>query len=347
MPSHEYYISRCFELAIKGAGHVSPNPMVGSVLVWEDTIIGEGYHERYGAAHAEVNCIQSVNEDDNDLIEHATLYVSLEPCCHFGKTPPCTDFILQHGIKKVVIACKDFSGKINGQGIQTLKEAGVEVIENILEHEAIELNRRFFTLHQKKRPYIILKWAQSKEGFIGNETQQIKLSTEATDKLVHQWRAEEDAICVGYNTVKIDNPKLNVRHAAGKNPIRIVYDKNLELEQHHHLFDQSQKTIIFNSVLAKEEKNIEWITVEEKNYLLHIVSYLHWHNILSIIVEGGCKLLQQFIDLNLWDEARCIQTNTSLAEGIKAPVLTHHHKWNEIESESDVIYIYKNTRQHT
>lgn len=316
--------------------------MVGAVLVFNDRIIGEGFHEQYGHAHAEVNCILSVKEEDKQYIKDSALYVSLEPCCHYGKTPPCTDLILKHQIKKVVIACKDISSKVNGEGIHKLREHGVDVIEHILEEEAIELNKRFFTFHQKHRPYIILKWAQSFEGFIGSEYNRIKLSNASTDRFVHQWRAEEDAIMVGYNTARIDDPQLNVRLISGKDPIRIVYDRNLDLSEQLHLFDQTQNTFLFNNVLSKQEHNLEWIKIADENYLHDMLNVLHQRQILSMLIEGGSKLTQQFIDANLWDEIRCIQTNTSLNEGIQAPDLKQMKPVSTIEVLDDDILIFRN-----
>ena len=339
--NHENYISQCLQLAILGAGYVSPNPMVGSILVHENKIIGKGYHQQYGQAHAEVNCLASVNENERNLIPESTLYVSLEPCSHFGKTPPCVDLILKHQIKKVVVACKDISSKVNGQGIDKLRANGVEVIEHILEEKAIEINKRFFTFHIKQRPYIILKWAESKEGYIGNEKEPIKLSNKVSDKIVHQWRAEEDAIWIGFNTLQIDNPQLNVRHVKGKNPIRIVYDKYLDYNPTHHFFDQSQPSFIFNHEIAKDDDKCSFIKIEKVNYIQSIINYLFKQNILSVIIEGGRQLIQEFIDLGLWDEARCIKTPTSLSKGIKAPELKHEIEFQIIESGSDNIHFYK------
>ncbi len=343
MQSHEAYIRRCFSLALEGAGHVSPNPMVGAVLVYQDRVIGEGYHAQYGQAHAEVNCIESVTEKDKHLIEQSVLYVSLEPCSHYGKTPPCTDLIIRHHIKKVVVGCKDISAKVNGKGIETLRVQGIEVVEHILEQQAIELNKRFFTFHQRQRPYIILKWAQSKEGFIGSLNERILLSDTITNQLVHQWRAEEDALWVGFNTARIDNPQLNVRYAEGKNPVRIVYDRRLELDEQSHLFDQSQPTLLFNTFLDVDGINRQLIKVDDGSAIPDILAALNDRQILSVLVEGGQGLLQQLIDLNLWDEARMIQTATSLSKGVPAPVLKNHHEAAQHDSGTDRIFLYKNT----
>lgn len=341
MKKHQAFMSRCIELAKKGAGKVSPNPMVGSVLVYDDTIIGEGYHQQYGEAHAEVNCIESVSSNNKIQIPNSVLYVSLEPCSHFGKTPPCVDFILAQNIKKVVIGCKDFSSKVNGKSIQKLKANGVEVIEHVLEKEALELNKRFFTFHQKQRPYIILKWAQSMEGYIGKLNERIKLSGDETDKMVHQWRSEEDAIWVGFQTALTDNPQLNVRHVEGKNPIRIVYDRDLSLSSELKIFNDMQTTLCFNNLKNESKGNVAWIKVLDENYVDEILQYLYQRNILSVLVEGGAKLIQQFIDKGLWDEARCIQTNTSLPAGIKAPEIDKHQTLrNKLLAMDNILYYF-------
>ncbi len=316
--------------------------MVGAVLVYEDRIIGEGYHERYGEAHAEVNCILSVKENERPLIEHSIMYVSLEPCCHHGKTPPCTDFIIQHRIQKVVIGCKDISAKVNGAGIDRLRTEGIEVIEHILEPEAIDLNKRFFTFHRRKRPYILLKWAQSKEGYIGSPIKRIKLSDDITNQMVHQWRAEEDAIWVGFNTAKIDNPLLSVRYTIGRNPTRILYDRTLDLDEQSFLFDQTQATLVFNHILESKAINRHLIKINPEHPIEQILTILHDQHILSVLVEGGRNLIGQLIELNVWDEARLIETDVSLKEGIRSPILTNHHKMKDQLSGMDVIHFYKN-----
>jgi len=242
---HEHYMSRCFQLAERGRGNVSPNPMVGAVLVYNDSIIGEGYHKQYGSFHAEVNCIHSVKKENHDLIKDSTLYVSLEPCNHHGKTPPCTDFILQNNIQRVVVACKDSCEKVNGAGLQKLQQAGVHVIMGVLEKEAIALNERFFTFHTQRRPYIILKWAQTSNQMIsGNHKERLHITNELTNKLVHRWRSEECAILVGTHTVLMDNPALTNRLWIGKNPCRIYIDKHLIVDDTFQLNDASVPTMI-------------------------------------------------------------------------------------------------------
>lgn len=315
---HTTYMQRCLELATSGAGQTAPNPMVGAVLAYQDHIIGEGYHEQFGKAHAEVNCIKSVQEQEQHLIAASTLYVSLEPCSHFGKTPPCTDLILKHGIKKVVIGCKDSAQHVNGKGIAALREHGVEVVEGICEEEAKNLNRRFFTFHTQNRPYIILKWASSQDGYIGWHNQRTQLSNSITNHEVHRWRSEETAIWVGFNTAFIDNPNLSVRLVHGKNPIRILYDKQLNLPETHQLFNQESRTIIFNSLESKVDNATEFVKINPEHPIQEILQYLYSKQVLSILVEGGAKLHQQLIDAGLWDEIRHIESPLLLHSGVKA-----------------------------
>lgn len=343
MIPHEHFMKRCLELAELGKGNTSPNPMVGSVLVFENRIIGEGYHRQYGEAHAEVNCFQSVLLQDQDLIPHSTLYVSLEPCSHFGKTPPCVDLILKHKIQHVVIACRDRSEKVNGKGIQKLIESGIQVIEGILENEAIILNHRFFTAQLKSRPYIILKWAESADGFLASTSGKTKISNLYSDILVHKWRSEEDAIWVGYNTAVIDNPILNVRNWNGRNPLRIVYDRDLSLSSDLLLLNGEQPTIIFNTKENKTEKNISYIQIIDENYLLSILNYLASIHINSVIVEGGAHLHQSLIDFNLWDEIRIIRSSQYLQEGLKSAHIPLNTMPSSVEKiEPDTIYTFKN-----
>jgi diaminohydroxyphosphoribosylaminopyrimidine deaminase/5-amino-6-(5-phosphoribosylamino)uracil reductase len=314
-------MSRCLQLAKSGAGNVAPNPMVGSVLVYKDVIIGEGYHQQYGEAHAEVNCIASVSMENVPLIKESTLYVSLEPCSHFGKTPPCTDLILKNNIKKVVIGCKDVYQEVAGKGIEKLQNAGVEVITGILENESISLNKRFFTFHQKFRPYIILKWAQSSNLKVGSKnSQRIFISNEYSNRLVHRWRSEEAGILVGTTTIIQDDPSLTTRLWPGKNPVRIIIDKDLKLPQTSKIFNQEAKTIIYNLVRSSNEENISYIKIEQKDFLKELLQSLFELNILSILIEGGAKTLENFIEKGLWDEARVITNEELIIEnGINAP----------------------------
>ena len=344
----ELYMQRCNDLASRGIAQVAPNPMVGAVLVYEDRVIGEGYHMQYGQAHAEVNCLASVKAEDQQLISRSTLYVSLEPCNHFGKTPPCTDLIIRNKIPEVVIGCSDSFEKVNGTGIQKLKEAGINVKCGILEEEAQFLNRRFFTFHQKQRPYIILKWAQSKDGFIAADANhRTKISNEITDKLVHQWRSEESAIMVGTHTVHFDNPELTVRHVSGRNPVRVIIDKNLSIPDNSKILNQEAPTIIFNEISDVEKGLNRFVILDfAEDSLSQMMSYLYRENILSVIVEGGQKLLQSFIDQHLWDEARVITNNDlELQGGVVAPQLNAVEKKEEgFELQNNRINFYYQKR---
>ena len=316
-------MERCIQLAKQGLGEVAPNPMVGAVLVFENRIIGEGYHQKYGEAHAEVNCVNSVKEEDKPFIEKSTLYVSLEPCAHFGKTPPCTNLIISHKIKKVLIGCTDIYKEVSGKGIRQLKESGGEVVVGVLEKECVDLNKRFFTFHQKRRPYIILKWAQSANGKIGSsDGERILISNDYINRLVHKWRSEESAILVGTNTALKDNPFLTSRWWPGKNPTRIVIDKELKLPDTLNLFNDEAETIIFNLYKNEERNNRLFIKFVEDNFLQSFLNSLFEMNIQSILVEGGAKTLQSFIDVGLWDEARIIMNEELIInDGVASPEL--------------------------
>ena len=325
MPSHEIYMRRCLELAGLGLGNVSPNPMVGAVIVHEGKIIGEGYHQEYGEAHAEVNAINQVinNFINYDLLlRQSIIYVSLEPCAHYGKTPPCADLIIKHQIPKVVVGCRDPFDQVNGKGIEKLQAAGIEVLVGILEEECKWLNRRFFTSIQKHRPYIILKWAQTENGFFAPaDNSQFWITGPGSRKLVHQWRGEEDAVLVGTNTAAIDNPQLNVRYGNGPSPKRIVIDRMLKLDKSLNLFDQSVETLIFNEVRTVIEGKNKYIALEDfGRYVPEYILYqLYLQDIKSVIIEGGAHTINSFISAGLWDEARIFTGKATLAEGIKAP----------------------------
>jgi len=312
-------MKRCIELANKAMGYVSPNPMVGSVIVYEGKIIGEGYHENYGKSHAEVNAIASVK--DKSLLPKSTLYVNLEPCAHYGKTPPCSDLIIEHKIPKVVIGCLDTFSEVAGKGIVKMENAGIEVIVGVLKKESRALNKRFFTFHEKERPYIILKWAGSNDGFIApkNQTEPFWMTSSKSKKLVHQWRAEEDAILVGRITAEKDNPSLTVREVKGKNPIRIIIDRDLKLSVNLNLFNSETQTLIFNNVKTEKIDLNYFIKIEFNTLISNILCKLHEQNIQSVIIEGGSKTLQSFIDKNIWDEARIFTTNKELTDGVKSP----------------------------
>ncbi|WP_298395930.1 bifunctional diaminohydroxyphosphoribosylaminopyrimidine deaminase/5-amino-6-(5-phosphoribosylamino)uracil reductase RibD [Flavobacterium sp.] len=311
MNSNEKYIKRCLQLAKNGLGTTYPNPLVGSVVVYNDEIIGEGWHKKSGEAHAEVNAINSVK--DQSLLSKATIYVSLEPCSHFGKTPPCADLIIQSKIPNVVIGTIDPFAKVAGNGIKKLIEAGKKVVVGVLEEECNELNQRFFTFHNKKRPYIILKWAESQDGFIAPLTKDNKepywITNEFSRQLVHKWRSEEQAILVGTQTVIDDNPSLTTRDWKGNNPIRIVLDQNHRISKESHIFDNQAKTITLSANEIDFSKNIG----------IQIADFLYNKELQSVFIEGGRQTLQTFIDENIWDEARVFKGSLFLNEGTKAP----------------------------
>lgn len=340
---HQQYMFRCLELALNGVGSVSPNPMVGSVLVYENRIIGEGWHQKYGGPHAEVNCIRSVKQEDQHLIPNSTLYVSLEPCAHFGKTPPCSQLIIEKKIPKVVIACRDPFEAVNGKGIEQLREAGVEVITGVLEQDAIVLNARFFSFHQQKRPYIILKWAQTDDGFIaGISDERLLITHEQTNRIVHRWRSEEAAILIGTETALKDNPSLTNRYWVGKSPLRLVIDKQLRLPAHLTMFNDGQPTIIFNEHKEEDLGLLKFVKINSaQSFFNQLSTYCYQNGIQSILVEGGAKLLQSFIDEDHWDEARVI-TNTHLRVGLglSAPMIKNSMLLQSFNSTADQINIY-------
>ena len=321
---------RCLELASLGAGHTAPNPMVGSVLVYEDRqtgeerIIGEGYHEQYGERHAEANCVASVKEEDKPLIAQSTLYVSLEPCAHYGKQPPCADLIIDRRIPRVVVGCRDPFPQVNGKGIEKLLAAGVEVRIGVLEKECIELNKRFLMFNTLHRPYIVLKWAQSADGKIAGNEGRTLISNEYTNRLVHKWRSEEAAILVGTRTALADDPALTVRLWNGPDPIRLVIDKELRLPRTLKVFDGKSRTIVFNELKHEEKDNLLYYQLATDSSLIHqLIIALTQLKILSVLVEGGARLLQSFIDEGFWDEARVITNNDlEIPAGLSAPVLT-------------------------
>jgi diaminohydroxyphosphoribosylaminopyrimidine deaminase / 5-amino-6-(5-phosphoribosylamino)uracil reductase len=337
----EQYMSRCLGLAKLGAGNVAPNPMVGAVLVYEDKIIGEGYHQKYGEVHAEVNCINNVEEENKFLIEKSTLYVSLEPCSHFGKTPPCADLIIRNKIKKVVIGCKDIYKEVSGTGIQRLQNTGTEVITGILEKECIKLNNRFFIFHQNFRPYILLKWAQTANGKIGSSEKRILISNEYSNRLVHKWRSEEAAILVGTNTALHDDSLLTTRLWQGKNAVRIIIDTKLKLPSFLNIFNTDARTLIYNLAKNSTEKNLVYIKLESKNFTEQMLQSLFEMNIQSVMIEGGAKTLQSFINAGLWDEARIITNEELVIEnGLAAPEMKEFILEKQERYLSDVINYY-------
>ena len=341
----DFFMHRCLELAKQGAGYVAPNPMVGAVLVHNGKIIGEGFHQQYGGPHAEVNCINSVREQDKDKISRSVLYVSLEPCSHFGKTPPCTDLIIKNKIPEVVIGCRDPFKEVDGKGIEKLKAAGVKVIDGILEKECQQLNKRFFTFHIKHRPYIILKWAETGDGKIAtNGTERLLISNEQTNRLVHKWRSEEASILVGTNTALLDDPELTTRNWNGPSPIRLVVDMDLKLPLTLKIFNGKQRTVIFNKIKHEEKDHLIYYQVTEDVNIVHqIVNALYQMKIQSVIVEGGARLLQSFIDEEMWDEARIIKNEKLIINnGLAAPELVFKNAEQEMKILNDSIKIYSN-----
>ena len=331
MNIHEKYIARCLQLAQSGLPAAMPNPSVGAVLVVDDRIIGEGFTSAYGGPHAEVNAIASVIE--GKLLKKATLYVSLEPCSHFGKTPPCSDLIIAKGIKKVVVGTIDPFAKVTGRGIQKLMGAGCEVTVGVLEKECRELNKRFFCFHQKKRPYIILKWAQTADGFIApafaerHKRGPVWITNNYSRQIVHKWRTEEAAVLVGTTTVIEDDPQLTARQWKGKNPVRIVFDRTGKIPAESAVFNacppsggQIAKTIVLTETLETDTENIRYFKVDfGENLPVQICQLLHSEGIQSLIVEGGTKTVQGFIDAGLWDEACIFIGEKSFKTGVKAP----------------------------
>ncbi len=339
----EFYINRCIELAQKALGKTYPNPLVGSVIVNNDRIIGEGFHKKAGEPHAEINAINSVKEEDKHLIPESTIYVSLEPCAHFGKTPPCALKIVELGFKKVVIGAMDSHDKVNGKGKKIITDKGIEVVSGILEDKCRELNKRFFTFHERKRPFIILKWAQSADEFMDKNFEPTQISNSLSKQFVHQMRSEEHAILVGKNTALHDNPSLTVREIEGRNPIRILIDFNLDVSENSNIYNEEAETIIFNSVKDFEDKHLKFIKVAKENSLNQILEKLYELQIQSVIIEGGRFTLQQFIDQNLWDEAVIFKNpNLLLENGTKAPNFDFSPEKTENIRDNQVLF-FKNT----
>ena len=336
---HQKYMQRALELAAIGRGSVSPNPMVRCVIVHNGLIIGEGWHKKYGDWHAEVNAVNSVV--DKSLLAESTVYVTLEPCSHFGKTPPCADLLVKHQVKKVVICNHDPFPLVAGRGIEKLQVAGIEVITGVLEDDGRKLNARFFKAVEQNLPYIILKWAESADGFMAAENYQaVKISNEVSHTLVHKWRSEEDAIMVGTRTAHYDNPRLNVRKWSGKNPVRVVIDKNLSLSKLLNIFGNSQKTLIYNTLENKIEQENEFIKLDETNFLLNLLQDLATRKIQSVLVEGGTALLQSFIDAQLFDEIRVFKCEIEIKKGVAAPLLPRHIVLKVTEKiDGDVLFL--------
>lgn len=328
----EIYIKRCIELARKSLGKTYPNPMVGAVIVYNGKIIGEGYHHKAGEPHAEINAINSV--ENKDLLKESTIYVSLEPCAHFGKTPPCALKLKEIGFKRVVIGTLDSHNKVNGKGIKILQDSGIEVITSSLKEESQWLNKRFFTFHEKRRPYIILKWAESGDGFLDQNFQPTAVSNSLVKQWGHQLRADENAILVGKNTAINDNPSLTTREIFGNNPTRILIDLELEVPRDFKIYNNEAPTLVINAQKNGEENGIKFIKVGRENLLPQLLEKLYEEQIQSVIIEGGRFTLQQFIDQNLWDEAFVIKAkNQILGHGTPAPIF--HFSAKKIENLRD------------
>ncbi|WP_332026354.1 bifunctional diaminohydroxyphosphoribosylaminopyrimidine deaminase/5-amino-6-(5-phosphoribosylamino)uracil reductase RibD [Kaistella sp.] len=336
----EIYMKRCIDLAKKAVGHTYPNPLVGSVIVHNGLIIGEGFHQKAGENHAEINAINSVK--NKALLKEATIYVSLEPCAHFGKTPPCANKITETGFKKVVIGTLDSHEKVNGKGKMMIENAGIEVVSGVLENECQKLNKRFFTFHQKKRPFIILKWAESGDGFLDKDFKPTQIGNSLTKQFVHQLRSEEHAILVGTNTALTDNPGLTTREITGRNPVRILIDFDLKVPGNFNIYNNEAPTLVFNGVKDSEESNIKFIKIEKESFLENLMQKLYENQIQSVIVEGGSFTLQQFIDAEIWDEAIIIKNeNLKLTNGTKAPEF-HHENFETKNFRDNIIEFHKN-----
>ncbi len=339
-------MARCLELAAKGLGVTAPNPMVGCVIVCEDRIIGEGYHRAWGEAHAEVNAIASVN--DPGLLADSTLYVNLEPCSHFGKTPPCSVLINESKIPRVVIGTSDPNPLVGGKGIRQMKQKGLDLKTGVLEKECLELNKRFFTFHRKGRPFILLKWARTKDGFIDRHRQEgdpggvNRITGEKARQWVHKWRSQEQAILVGTRTAVIDNPELTVRDWQGRNPLRLVIDREGKLPDHLKLFDGEADTLVFTSNPKQDRKGVTYIRVPyENDFIVFLLDHLCKQEIQSLMVEGGTALLNSFIGAGLWDEARVFTADREFGDGIPSPELSADPV-EQVFRDGDLLEIYRN-----
>ena len=321
----ELYMRRCLELAGCGLGNVAPNPMVGCVIVHGGQIIGEGYHQEYGKEHAEVNAVNAVK--NKSLLPESTVYVSLEPCSHYGKTPPCTDLLIKHRVKEVIIGDTDPNPRVAGTGIEKLRQIGIQVKAGLLANEARQLNKRFYTFHEKKRPWVMLKWAQSADGYVdkdrapGDKIGPNWITDEISRALVHRWRSEEQAIMVGTQTVVMDNPTLNVREWSGKSPLRIVPDYKHRLDKACNIFNKESKTCIINDTDEYDDGHLTWIKIDKKNMLTGLMEFLYKNEIQSLMIEGGTRLLSSFIYSGLWDEARVFTGNKHFISGVKSPLI--------------------------
>ncbi len=343
MKEDEFYMKRCLELAKKALGKTYPNPLVGSVIVHNGKIIGEGFHQKAGENHAEINAINSV--ENKELLKESTIYVSLEPCSHFGKTPPCANRIAEIGFKKVVIGTLDSHEKVNGKGVEILEKAGIEVVSGILEKESRELNKRFFTFHEKKRPYLILKWAQSGDGFLDKDFKTTKISNGLVKQFVHTLRSEEHGILVGTQTALSDHPSLTTREISGRNPVRILIDFDLKVARDARIYNEDAPSLIFNSKKNEVAGNVKFIKVEKENFLENLMLKLHEEQIQSVIIEGGSFTLKKFIEQNLWDEAMIIKNeNLNVESGTKAPEF-NFKPYNVEDFRDNIIEFYRNNKR--
>ena len=343
-PTHDNFMRRCLVLAQKSFGHTYPNPMVGAVVVKNGEIIGEGWHQKAGDVHAEVNALAKLSPKE---LDGAALYVNLEPCSHHGKTPPCCDLILAKGIKKVIIGATDPNPKVAGRGIASLKAADVDVVSGILEDDCLELNKRFYCFHTKKRPYIILKWAQTANGYMAPEDDKkgevFWISDADSQQLAHRWRAEEHAILVGRKTVDNDNPQLTARKWTGNNPIRLVIDPNNSIDSGARVLDGDAKTVVFNNSVNKKEANVKWVAITKTEMITGILNWCADNEIQSILVEGGAATIQGFLTTNLWDECRVIEADKLIKKGVKAPMLPVGNKVSQ-KIVGDILHLILNER---
>jgi diaminohydroxyphosphoribosylaminopyrimidine deaminase/5-amino-6-(5-phosphoribosylamino)uracil reductase len=341
---HNQFMQRCLNLASNGGRMVAPNPMVGAVLVYEGRIIGEGIHQKYGEAHAEVNCIHDAQREHAGLISQSVMYVSLEPCAHFGKTPPCADLIIRHRIPKVVIGCRDPFEAVNGRGIERLRAAGLDVEVGVMKDNAIDLNKRFFCFNEKKRPYIFLKWAQTPGGIMGSNTaQRLKISNEITNRLVHKWRSRESAILIGANTAILDDPLLDNRYWYGEAPLKIILDPELRVSTELRLFRQGSDVIVYNIRSNRAGVNLNLVKLDSNDFLTELMHNLYERKIQSVLVEGGRFTLQSLIDKGLWDEAMVITgSSTVTGDGVQSPQLRDYLKNGTRQVSGDQIEYFKN-----
>lgn len=346
MTPDERYMQRCLELAAKGLGMVSPNPLVGCVIVHKGRVIGEGYHHKYGGAHAEVNAIASV--EDKELLAESTLYVNLEPCAHFGKTPPCADLIVSFSIPRVVVGSEDPFPSVAGKGIKRLRDAGVEVESGILEKHCHWMNRRFFTYHTKGRPYIILKWASSSDGFLApgehgpEQRERWWITGNVAKVLVHKWRSEEDSILTGMGTILADNPELNVRNWEGAHPLRVIIDRQLSLNGSERVFNPEGKVLVLNEIREETEGHIEYVRIESGvDLITQMLAELHERKVHSLLVEGGLQVLNSFIRSENWDEARILKGSKRFTKGIPAPAIPNPPAYEGYAGEDQLFIHYK------